>query len=171
MPRDDHRHAVMRLAIDEAALSMPEDRRLHPKVGALLVDQRWNVLIRAHRNESCSAINDCGRGGDHAERILLQKSAAHRLDVRDKILIVTLEPCSRRGNREKIPCAHRVVASGIREVWFGALDPDPIQRGVGEEILRFNGVRVERFPDDLVQVIRLQSRGFIDQFADLYRAV
>jgi pyrimidine deaminase RibD-like protein len=168
---ENRRRAVMRLAIQEAGMCIPEDPRPHPMVGALLVDRHWNVVLRAHRNETCSGLNVCGRGGDHAERILLQKASALGISVSDKILVVTLEPCSRRGNRDKIPCAQRVVASGIREVWFGALDPDPGQLGKGEEILRFNDVRVERFPDDLVQAIRLQSWAFISQFAALYRAV
>jgi pyrimidine deaminase RibD-like protein len=159
----EQRHALMSVAILEAELSTSEDKRLHPKVGAILIDQQWRILARAHRNE---------RGnGDHAERILLQKAFEAQIDLAPTTLIVTLEPCSSRSEgKGKIPCADRVITSGIREVWIGTLDPDPRMRGLGEEMLRFAGIRVERFPDDLTTQVRAQSVGFIAQFAAHYRA-
>lgn len=118
-------------------------------------------MLRAHRNEQGH--------GDHAEHILLQKARSSGIVVERAILVVTLEPCTQRG-LGKVACARRVVASGIPEVWFGALDPNPEMPIRGEEILRFAGVRVERFPDHLIREVRTQSRPFIDQFAPVYRA-
>lgn len=164
----DHsvRMAIMQAAIAEADLSQPEDDRVHPKVGALLVGPEHQIVLRAHRNEIASC-NPEGLGGDHAERVLLHKAHDAKLELQSLILVVTLEPCTHRGP-EKTACALRVALSGIPEVWFGSLDPDPRIRGAGEEILRRRGLRVERFPHDLVETIRHQSAPFVNQFRQHY---
>jgi diaminohydroxyphosphoribosylaminopyrimidine deaminase/5-amino-6-(5-phosphoribosylamino)uracil reductase len=55
-------------------------------------------------------------------------------------LVVTLEPCSSHGKTP--PCVERIVASGVKLVVVGALDPDPRHRGRGLELLRAAGVEV-----------------------------
>ncbi len=56
-------------------------------------------------------------------------------------LLVTLEPCSTTGKTP--PCSEAILASGIKRVVVGALDPDPRHRGRGLELLRAAGVEVE----------------------------
>jgi diaminohydroxyphosphoribosylaminopyrimidine deaminase/5-amino-6-(5-phosphoribosylamino)uracil reductase len=55
-------------------------------------------------------------------------------------LVVTLEPCSSQGKTP--PCIDRILASGIRRVVVGALDPDRRHRGEGLRLLRDAGVEV-----------------------------
>ena len=55
-------------------------------------------------------------------------------------LVVTLEPCSSHGKTP--PCVDRIIASGIRHVVVGALDPDRRHRGEGLRILREAGLDV-----------------------------
>lgn len=80
-------------------------------------------------------------GGPHAEVNAL--AAAERSGVPRSswdALVVTLEPCSSRGKTG--PCVDAILASGIRLVVVGALDPDLRHRGRGLELLREAGVEV-----------------------------
>src|SRR5436190_717166 len=54
--------------------------------------------------------------------------------------IDTLEPCSSQGKTP--PCVERILASGVRCVVVGALDPDPRHGGAGLSSLRERGVEV-----------------------------
>ncbi len=81
-------------------------------------------------------------GGSHAEVHAL--AAAARTDVpREEwdTLLITLEPCSSHGKTP--PCTDLILASGIRRVIVGELDPDPRHRGAGLELLREKGVEVQ----------------------------
>jgi len=80
-------------------------------------------------------------GEAHAEVRAL--GAAERSGVpreRWDTLVVTLEPCSTSGKTP--PCTDAILASGIRRVIVGELDPDPRHRGRGLELLREAGVEV-----------------------------
>lgn len=81
-------------------------------------------------------------GGDHAEIRAL--SAARESGVpasRWDALIVTLEPCSSHGKTP--PCVEAILASGIRRVIVGEVDPDPRHRGEGLRALREAGLEVQ----------------------------
>lgn len=56
-------------------------------------------------------------------------------------LYVTLEPCAHYGKTP--PCANLVVASGIKQVVIGSLDPNPLVAGKGIKILQDAGIRVD----------------------------
>jgi pyrimidine deaminase RibD-like protein len=101
---------LMREAISEAHKSQAEDGRNHPLVGAIITDDDGKIFLRAHRGEN--------GGGGHAEFLIFQKAQDEKIDLSDKTLFVTLEPCTRRG-AGKIPCAVRVANSGI--IRFGVL--------------------------------------------------
>ncbi len=80
-------------------------------------------------------------GEAHAEVNALD--AALQSDVppsRFDTLVVTLEPCSTTGKTP--PCVDRILASGIRRVIVGELDPDPRHQGGGLEVLRKAGIQV-----------------------------
>jgi diaminohydroxyphosphoribosylaminopyrimidine deaminase/5-amino-6-(5-phosphoribosylamino)uracil reductase len=80
-------------------------------------------------------------GEAHAEVFALEE--ARRTGVpqdRWDALVVTLEPCSTQGKTP--PCVEAILASGIKTVVVGALDPDPRHRGRGLELLRAAGVDV-----------------------------
>lgn len=138
---DEHKlESLMRCAIDIARNSKPEDDRHHPLVGAVLADNEGEVVLTSYRGES-------GKG-DHAEYSLIERAKVEGIDLSDKILFVTLEPCSRR-SPGKLPCAVRVARSGIKTVYIGALDPNPQIIGRGVNYLIAEGVRVEHFPAQL----------------------
>jgi len=76
-------------------------------------------------------------GGAHAEVVAINNAME---DVRGADLYVTLEPCSHRGKTP--PCAVKIVEAGIKRVFIGVIDPNPVNAGKGVEILKKNGVEV-----------------------------
>jgi pyrimidine deaminase RibD-like protein/ubiquinone/menaquinone biosynthesis C-methylase UbiE len=156
MSRDAVLEKLMKAAVKEAARSIPEDEGIHPKVGAIIVDENLKVVARAHRNE---------RGkGDHAEFIAISKAVENGFSSFDSATIfATLEPCTHRGHG-KTPCAERIVGAGFRNVFIGALDPNPKIVGHGETYLRQRVDNVERFPSYLEREIRKLNREFWNLF-------
>lgn len=145
---------LMLEAINESEKSIPEDGRIHPKVGAILVDLHGNILERSHRGETGN--------GDHCEYILIKKATEKGINLAKSALFVTLEPCTSRGTG-KIPCARRIVESGIPKVYLGILDPNPIICGRGETFLR-DYTTLERFPAELVKKIEESNKEFFNMF-------
>lgn len=73
----------------------------------------------------------------HAERNALKNCTE---DPTGAEMYVTLEPCCHYGKNP--PCTEAVIASGIRKVYVGSDDPNPLVAGKGIEILRENGIEV-----------------------------
>jgi pyrimidine deaminase RibD-like protein len=145
-------HELMQLTIAEAAKSTHEDGDVHPLVGAVLSRGDGTVIHTAHRGE---------RGaGDHAEFICLQKAAEAHTNLAGCVLFVTLEPCTARG-AEKTPCTTRILSSGVKKIYIGMLDPNPVICGRGETRLRFD-IEVERFPGELVREIEELNKDFVN---------
>jgi pyrimidine deaminase RibD-like protein len=138
-----------RLAIEEARKSMPEDRRMHPKVGVAVVKD-GRLLASAHRGE----FPQC-----HAEFVALEKKLAHE-SLLGATVYTTLEPCTSR-NHPKVPCAIRLVERKVARVVIGILDPDSRISGRGQRLLRKAGVVTELFPHDLMAEIEEMNRDFI----------
>jgi diaminohydroxyphosphoribosylaminopyrimidine deaminase/5-amino-6-(5-phosphoribosylamino)uracil reductase len=103
----------------------------NPLVGALIVRDGQVVAHGAHLLY----------GHEHAERNALNYAAEHHRDVKGCTMYVTLEPCSHFGHQP--PCADAVVASGIRRVVVGSLDPNPKVDGRGIQKLIDAGIDVE----------------------------
>ncbi|MFR1051693.1 MAG: bifunctional diaminohydroxyphosphoribosylaminopyrimidine deaminase/5-amino-6-(5-phosphoribosylamino)uracil reductase RibD [Lachnospirales bacterium] len=78
------------------------------------------------------------RGELHAERHALSR-CTESPDGAD--LYVTLEPCCHHGRQP--PCTDAILAAGIRRVYVGSDDPNPLAAGKGLEILRSKGVEVK----------------------------
>ena len=146
---------LMRHAIREARHSVNEDDRLHPNVGAVLVDKGGHIVLRAHRGD--------GAPGNHAEFALLREVERRSIDASECSLFVTLEPCVHR-TPAKIPCAERIIKSGIQQICFGMLDPNPVNRGRGEILLRRAGLIVNRFPHELIRIIETDNAAFLSRF-------
>ncbi|MCD8147142.1 MAG: bifunctional diaminohydroxyphosphoribosylaminopyrimidine deaminase/5-amino-6-(5-phosphoribosylamino)uracil reductase RibD [Clostridiales bacterium] len=76
-------------------------------------------------------------GGLHAERSAL---ASLRGSAQGAAMYVTLEPCCHYGRQP--PCTQAILESGIKKVFVGSRDPNPLVAGKGVQMLRKNGVQV-----------------------------
>lgn len=144
---DDRRLA--RLAIEEARKSVPEDERIHPRVGVVVVKD-GRVLATAHRGE----FPQC-----HGEFIALEKKLAD-VSLAGSTVYTTLEPCTSR-NHPKVPCATRLAERKVARVVIGMLDPDDRISGRGQRALRKAGIATELFDHDLMTEIEELNRDFI----------
>lgn len=76
-------------------------------------------------------------GEPHAERNALKSCTE---DPKGAEMYVTLEPCCHYGKNP--PCTEAVVAAGIKKVYVGSSDPNPLVAGKGIEFLRKHGIEV-----------------------------
>ena len=125
----------MRIRLDEKWMGMAVElakragnsTRPNPRVGAIVVKGGRIVGEGFHRKA----------GEAHAEVEALRKAG---VKAKGANLYVTLEPCSTHGRTP--PCTDRIVASGIREVIYGAGDVDPRNAGAAGRILARKKIRV-----------------------------
>ncbi len=73
----------------------------------------------------------------HAERNALKNC---KEDPSGAEMYVTLEPCCHYGKNP--PCTDAVIAAGIKHVYVGSFDPNPLVAGKGIEKLRNAGIEV-----------------------------
>ena len=111
-----------------AARSVLGNTAPNPPVGAVLVCDGKQRSICATRPV----------GGPHAEVVALEEAGS---DARGGTLFVTLEPCCHQGRTP--PCTEAVLASGLRRVVVGVLDPFPLVDGRGVSLLRAAGLTVD----------------------------
>jgi diaminohydroxyphosphoribosylaminopyrimidine deaminase/5-amino-6-(5-phosphoribosylamino)uracil reductase len=102
--------------------------RPNPPVGAVLIDRKGRLLGEAYHKKA---------GDLHAEAQLLRDAGAR---AKGATLYTTLEPCSTVGRTPA--CTDAVLASNVRRVVSGCLDPNPKHAGAGHRILRKHGVAV-----------------------------
>ena len=76
-------------------------------------------------------------GGLHAERNALKSC---RESAEGAEIYVTLEPCCHHGKQP--PCTDALIEAGIRKVYIGSRDPNPLVAGKGTEILKKAGIEV-----------------------------
>ncbi len=99
----------------------------NPMVGAVIVKDEEIIGEGWHE-----------RYGDlHAERNALKncKTSPQGADM-----YVTLEPCCHYGKQP--PCVEAVIDAGIKRVFVGSKDPNPLVAGKGVKILREHGIEV-----------------------------
>lgn len=99
----------------------------NPLVGAVIVKEGKIIGEGFHERY----------GEPHAERNAL-KSCIDNPKGAD--MFVTLEPCCHSGKQP--PCTDAVIESGIKRVFIGSSDPNPLVAGKGTEILRKHGIEV-----------------------------
>ena len=158
-PRALSPRQAMVLSIQEADASIAENNLPHPKVGVVIL--RGKKLVgKAHRGEKSP--------GDHAEFTVLEKKFKKE-SLAGCTVYTTLEPCTKR-NHPKIPCAQRLIDRRVKKVVIGMLDPNPVITGRGELALRSAGIKVERYPTELVRQIEEQNREFIHFQEGLHQA-
>ena len=116
----------MRIALREAEKGRG---RTHPNpaVGALVV-RNGRIIARGHHQKA---------GGPHAEVLALRKAGPK---ARGADLYVSLEPCNHTGRTP--PCTEAILAAGVKRVFYGSDDPNPLVDGHGARMLAKKGVEV-----------------------------
>jgi diaminohydroxyphosphoribosylaminopyrimidine deaminase/5-amino-6-(5-phosphoribosylamino)uracil reductase len=99
----------------------------NPLVGAVIVKN--NKIIGQGYHECYGSL--------HAERNAL---ASITDSAEGASMYVSLEPCCHYGKTP--PCTDAIIESGIKRVFVGVLDPNPMVSGKGVAILRQNGIEV-----------------------------
>ncbi|HVO21470.1 MAG TPA: bifunctional diaminohydroxyphosphoribosylaminopyrimidine deaminase/5-amino-6-(5-phosphoribosylamino)uracil reductase RibD [Anaeromyxobacter sp.] len=117
----------MRLALAQAGRGLGRTSP-NPAVGAVVV-RRGRIVGRGYHARA---------GGPHAEVVALRQAGAR---ARGAELYTTLEPCDHFGRTP--PCSAAILEAGIRRVWVGSRDPNPLVNGRGVARLRRRGVPVE----------------------------
>jgi diaminohydroxyphosphoribosylaminopyrimidine deaminase/5-amino-6-(5-phosphoribosylamino)uracil reductase len=77
-------------------------------------------------------------GEYHAERNALTRC---NTETKGASLYVTLEPCCHYGKTP--PCTEIIIEKGIKKVFVGILDPNPLVAGRGVKMLQEAGIEVE----------------------------
>jgi diaminohydroxyphosphoribosylaminopyrimidine deaminase / 5-amino-6-(5-phosphoribosylamino)uracil reductase len=125
-PAGDEAERFMRLALAEAEKGRGRTSP-NPAVGAVLV-KGGRVVARGYHARA---------GAPHAEVVVLAAAGAR---ARGADLYTTLEPCNHWGKTP--PCSLAIVQAGVRRVFVGSRDPNPVVDGRGIARLRRAGVPV-----------------------------
>lgn len=123
----------MNIAFDEARKG--KSTWTNPQVGAVIV-KNGKILAQGHHEKF---------GGPHAEINTLNKLSSID-DALDADMYVTLEPCSHFGKTP--PCVQRLVEVGIKRVYIGMQDPNPVVSGNGIKYLLDHGIAVKNLHED-----------------------
>ena len=116
----------MRIAIQEARKGEGWTNP-NPMVGAVIVKD--GKILNKDYHHKC--------GEYHAERNAILNC---KEDMRGAEIYVTLEPCCHYGKTP--PCTEIIIESGIRKVYVGSMDSNPLVGGKGVEMLRAHGIEV-----------------------------
>jgi len=117
----------MREALAQAELGRGRTRP-NPMVGCVIV-KNGRIIAAGHHARA---------GLAHAEVVAL---AAAGERARGADAYVTLEPCSHVGRTG--PCAQALIAAGVRRVFVGVRDPNPLVHGRGLRALTRAGIDVQ----------------------------
>ncbi len=135
---EEYMRSALALAQKGAGLVSP-----NPMVGALVVRGQRVIGSGYHRTF----------GTAHAEVHALRQAGGRACG---SDLYVTLEPCSHHGKTP--PCVDQVIASGIKRVFIGQVDPNPLVHGRGIRRLRAAGIEVA------VGILRLECAALNEAF-------
>lgn len=116
----------MKVAISEAKKGMGFVNP-NPMVGAVIVKD-GSIISKDYHHKY---------GEFHAERNAILN--CHE-DLNGAEIYVTLEPCCHQGKTP--PCTQAIIDSGIKKVYIGSDDPNPLVAGKGISVLRENGIEV-----------------------------
>jgi len=102
----------------------------NPLVGAVIVKNGTVIGKGWHRKY----------GELHAERNAFADCENNNNDCSGADIYVTLEPCCHHGKTP--PCTDAIIEHGIKRVFIGSPDPNPLVSGKGVKILREHGIEV-----------------------------
>jgi len=84
----------------------------------------------------------------HAEESALDKLDADDPRLKRATIYSTLEPCSERATKTRVPCTDRILQAGIPEVVIAWREPSTfVEDCIGVEKLKDNGVSVIELPE------------------------
>ncbi len=113
---------ALRLARRGLGLTSP-----NPPVGCVIV-KSGKVIGRGYHRAA---------GLPHAE---VEALGSCRTDPKGSDMYVTLEPCNHHGRTP--PCTDAIIGAGIKRVFVGMKDPNPLVSGRGIKRLRASGIEV-----------------------------
>jgi diaminohydroxyphosphoribosylaminopyrimidine deaminase/5-amino-6-(5-phosphoribosylamino)uracil reductase len=93
-------------------------------------------------------------GSDHAEIVALKQAGEQ---ARGATLYVTLEPCCHCGRTP--PCTQSIINSGVKEVHFSTIDPNPLVAGKGQAELEAAGIKT--YPGEYAVEATRMNEAFI----------
>ena len=125
MTHEEYMREALELAKKGMGFTSP-----NPMVGAVIV--RDGVIIGKGYHKKY--------GDLHAERSAFAYCDANGIDCTGADMYVTLEPCCHHGKQP--PCTEAVIAHGIKRVFIGSADPNPLVAGKGTQMLRDHGIEV-----------------------------
>ncbi len=143
LPTQDEKNRYMTEAIRLARKGMGMVSP-NPMVGAVLVKNNEIIGRGYHRHY----------GGPHAEVLAIQEAGASALGAD---LYINLEPCCHYGKTP--PCTDMLIQRGIKRVYIGIQDPNPLVSGKGILSLQKAGIEVET--DILADKCRVLNEAFI----------
>lgn len=115
----------------QRAISLAEHGRgwtnPNPLVGCVIV-KNGDIIAEGYHEKI---------GGWHAERNAILNSDT---DLSGATAYVTLEPCCHHGRTP--PCSDLLIERGIKKVFIGSRDPNPLVSGKGAKQLRAAGIEV-----------------------------
>jgi diaminohydroxyphosphoribosylaminopyrimidine deaminase/5-amino-6-(5-phosphoribosylamino)uracil reductase len=123
--KKDHQYYMelaIKLAVQAKGMTSP-----NPQVGAVVV-KNGRIIGRGYHKKA---------GLSHAEIVALDEAGKAAAGA---VLYTTLEPCTHFGRTP--PCVHRIIASRLRQVVVGTVDPNPANNGRGIRMLREAGIKV-----------------------------
>ena len=119
----------MKIALDLALKGMGFVNP-NPMVGAVIVKNN-EIIGRGYHKKY---------GQLHAERNAFADCDSKGIDCKGADIYVTLEPCCHYGKTP--PCTEAIIEHGIKRVFIGSSDPNPLVAGKGASILREHGIEV-----------------------------
>ncbi len=141
MPDARFMRLALRLARRGYGMTSP-----NPMVGAVLVKD-GKIIGRGWHHRA---------GLPHAEIEAIHDAQKRGHNPKGATLYVTLEPCSTHGRTP--PCTDAIIATGLKRVVVGAMDPNPKHSGRAFKILRRAGIGVSRW-GEATDEARPGSRG------------
>ena len=123
MTQEEFMHEAVLLARKGMGFTSP-----NPLVGAVIVRKGEIIGSGYHKKY----------GDLHAERNAFADCEARGIDCKGADMYVTLEPCCHHGKQP--PCTEAILSHGIKRVFIGSSDPNPLVAGKGTQMLRDSGI-------------------------------
>ncbi len=126
MPEEQFMRRAVELAAEGEGKTRP-----NPLVGAVIVKD-GRIIGEGYHTKY---------GSLHAEREALADCMRRGENPKGADIYVTLEPCCHTGKQP--PCTEALVEAGLRRVFIGSSDPNPLVAGKGMEYLIRHGLQVK----------------------------